>query len=60
MKYVALFCLVIQTAVAILLLRYVRTRPGDKFSSSTAVVVGELVKIISCLCITFYQLKGIV
>ena len=59
MKYIALVCLVIQNAALILLMRYTRTRPGDKFLSSTAVVVSEVMKLIVCLIIILYECKGI-
>ena len=58
MKYIALFLLVIQNASLILMMRYARTRPGDKFASSTAVVVSETTKLITCLFILLYQYKG--
>ena len=59
MKYVALICLVIQNAALILLMRYNRTRPGDKFFSSTAVVLSEIMKLLTCLAIMLYQFEGV-
>ena len=58
MKYIALVCLVIQNAILILMLRYVRTRPGEKFFSSTAVVMAEILKLVTCLLIMLYEFKG--
>ena len=58
LKSVSLICLVVQNAALILTLRYVRTRPGDHFFASTAVVVCEFFKMVSCLIIMLYQYKG--
>jgi len=49
MKYVSLVTLTVQNAALGLSMRYARIRPGDLFLSSTAVVMSELVKLVSCL-----------
>jgi len=49
---------VVQNAALILTMRYVRTRPGEKFFSTTAVVVCETVKMVTCLMIILFQFKG--
>lgn len=36
-------------------MRYVRTRPGAMFASSTAVIMSELLKVGSCLAIIFVE-----
>ena len=59
LKYASLVCLVLQNAALILTMRYVRTRPGEKFFSTTAVVICETVKMVTCLLIILFQLKGI-
>lgn len=48
-KYAALVTLVIQCTAATLLMRYVRTVPGPRFISSTAVVMQEVIKLIYCM-----------
>nr|CAG4641011.1 EOG090X098P [Eulimnadia texana] len=57
MKYVSLVTLTIQNAALGLSMRYARVRPGDMFLSSTAVLMSELVKLISCLWLV-YQEEG--
>ena len=55
-KYISLFFLVLQNASLILTMRYTRTLPGDKYFTSTAVVICEGVKMTTCVVIIFYQL----
>lgn len=57
LKYVALFALVVQNASLVLAMRYAKTKPGPDFTSSTAVVMAELVKLITCLCILFKEVE---
>lgn len=47
--------LTVQNTVLILLMRHVRTRPGDLFLSSTAVVMQELTKVLTCFVIIYCQ-----
>jgi len=49
LKYVSLVTLTAQNAVLGLSMRYARTRAGDMFISTTAVLMAELVKLIACL-----------
>jgi len=49
LKYLSLVTLTGQNAVLGLSMRYARTRPGDMFISTTAVLMAELVKLIACL-----------
>ncbi|XP_037092865.1 UDP-galactose translocator-like [Pollicipes pollicipes] len=51
MKYISLVTLTVQNALLGLCTRYVRTRPGDMFLSTSAVLMGELVKLVTCLAI---------
>ncbi|XP_043228906.1 UDP-galactose translocator-like isoform X1 [Amphibalanus amphitrite] len=51
MKYVSLVTLTVQNALLGLCTRYVRTRPGDMFLSTSAVLMGELVKLFTCIAI---------
>ncbi len=55
LKYVSLVLLTLQNAVLILVMRYVRTRPGDLFKSTTAVILSEAIKFIACLGIIFVE-----
>lgn len=54
-KYMSLFLLCSQNAVLILVMRYVRVRPGDLFVSTTAVILTEVCKLAFCLSLIFYQ-----
>lgn len=49
LKYTSLVTLTLQNAVLGLSMRYARTRSGDMFLSSTAVVMAEVVKLLTCL-----------
>ena len=51
MKSVGLISLTFQNVALVLVMRYARTRPGDLFLTSSAVVMGEVVKLITCLVI---------
>jgi UDP-sugar transporter A1/2/3 len=53
LKYVSLVTLTGQNAVLGLSMRYARTRPGDMFISTTAVVMSELVKLFACLLLVW-------
>ncbi|XP_032827485.1 UDP-galactose translocator isoform X1 [Petromyzon marinus] len=58
LKYVSLAVLVVQNASLILSIRYVRTLPGDKFFYTTAVVLAELLKMLTCLVLLLLQHRG--
>ncbi len=51
----SLIVLVIQNASTILLLRYIRTVPGDLFFSTTAIVCQEIVKIIFSILFLYFE-----
>ncbi|XP_043260701.1 UDP-galactose translocator [Colletes gigas] len=55
LKYISLITLTLQNAVVGLSMRYARTRSGDMFLSSTAVVMAEVVKLLTCLVLVFIE-----
>lgn len=55
LKYLSLFLLTTQNALLILIMRYVRTRGGDMFMATSAVIMAEIVKFSVSLFIIFYQ-----
>ena len=55
MKYVSLVLLTLQNAALILVMRYVRTRTGDMFFATAAVVMSETLKLFTSLAIILYQ-----
>ncbi|XP_046727500.1 UDP-galactose translocator isoform X2 [Silurus meridionalis] len=58
LKYISLTILVIQNASLILSIRYVRTLPGDRFFTTSAVVMAEVLKVSTCLIIILFQKRG--
>uniref|UniRef100_A0A8D0E0U4 Solute carrier family 35 member A2 n=1 Tax=Salvator merianae TaxID=96440 RepID=A0A8D0E0U4_SALMN len=58
LKYISLAVLVVQNASLILSIRYVRTLPGDRFFATSAVVMAEILKGVTCLLLIFIQKKG--
>lgn len=60
LKYVSLVTLTVQNALLGLSMRYARTRDGEMFLSSTAVLSAEVVKLITCLAIVYVQNGGFV
>ncbi|XP_034952392.1 UDP-galactose translocator [Chelonus insularis] len=55
LKYVSLITLTLQNALVGLSMRYARIRAGDMFLSSTAVVMAEIVKCITCLVLVYFE-----
>jgi len=53
-----LVILTLQNALLILVMRYARTRAGDMFYSTTAVVMAEIFKTFGCLLIISVQERG--
>lgn len=53
LKLITLVTLTLQNAMVALSMRYARTRPGDMFISSTAVVMAEIVKLLVCLVLVY-------
>ena len=53
LKYVSLVTLTAQNAILGLSMRYARTRPGDLFFEATAVLMAEVVKLLTCLILVF-------
>ncbi|CAG9858934.1 unnamed protein product [Phyllotreta striolata] len=60
LKYVSLITLTLQNAILGLSMRYARTRDGDMFLSSTAVLMSEVVKLVICIVIVYIEAGGIV
>ncbi|XP_026369165.1 UDP-galactose translocator isoform X3 [Ursus arctos] len=58
LKYISLAVLVVQNASLILSIRYARTLPGDRFFATTAVVMAEVLKGVTCLLLLFAQKRG--
>ncbi|XP_020908826.1 UDP-galactose translocator [Exaiptasia diaphana] len=58
-KYLSLIILTVQNAALILTIRYTRTLPGDMYISSTAVVMAEMLKVITCLGVILYEEKSL-
>ncbi|CAD7091768.1 unnamed protein product [Hermetia illucens] len=55
LKYISLITLTLQNAILGLSMRYSRTRAGDIFISSTAVLMSESVKFVTCLFLVFNE-----
>lgn len=55
LKYISLAVLVVQNASLILSIRYVRTLPGDHFFATSAVVMAEILKVLTCLVLILIQ-----
>ncbi|XP_035720953.1 UDP-galactose translocator-like [Vespa mandarinia] len=55
LKYVSLVTLTLQNALVGLSMRYARTRSGDLFISSTAVVMSEFLKLLTCLVLVYIE-----
>ena len=55
LKYLSLVLLTLQNAALMVVMRYVRVRPGDMFVSSTAVVMSEVLKVSACLLIIWFE-----
>lgn len=53
LKYLSLVTLTGQNALLGLSMRYARTRPGDMFISTTAVLMAEIVKLVACLVLVW-------
>jgi UDP-sugar transporter A1/2/3 len=59
LKWICLVVLIIQNAATILLLRYVRTTPGDKFLSTTAIAMQEIIKVLTSFVLLFCESMNI-
>ncbi|CAM2702032.1 unnamed protein product [Rotaria socialis] len=60
MKYVSLVALTLQNALSILLLRYVRTVPGERFIKSTAVINSEFQKTILSILLLIHEERNVI
>ena len=54
-RWLSLVVLIFQTSAFVLVMRYSRTRPGDLYISTTAVVMAEATKLTFCLAVTFCE-----
>ncbi|CAL1528858.1 unnamed protein product [Lymnaea stagnalis] len=59
LKYISLILLTLQNALLILVMRYVRTREGEMFGATTAVIMSEAFKFFACLLIILIQTGGV-
>jgi hypothetical protein len=57
LKYISLLTLTGQNAILGLSMRYSRTREGDMFYEGTAVLMAEMVKLITCLYLVFHEVQ---
>ncbi|XP_077462676.1 UDP-galactose translocator isoform X1 [Stigmatopora argus] len=55
LKYISLAVLVVQNASLILSIQYVRMLPGEKFLATSAVVMAEILKVLTCVLIILLQ-----
>ena len=54
-KYLSLVVLVVQNASTVLVMRYSLTMEGPRYITSTAVALSEVLKLIVCTVLVFYQ-----
>ena len=59
LKLLSLVLLTLQNAALILVMRYVRTREGDMFFATSAVVVSETLKLFTSLAIILHQVRSV-
>ncbi|VDK58256.1 unnamed protein product [Anisakis simplex] len=59
-KYISLIVLVLQNASQVLVMRYVRTRPREMFLSTVAVLVTEIVKLLTCFAIVCFEEMSVI
>ena len=53
LKYISLLTLTFQNAILGLSMRYSRTRSGDMFFEGTAVLMAEVVKLVTCMFLVY-------
>ena len=59
MKYVSLVLLVFFTSAQVLCMRYAQTRPGEKYDSATAVILGEVMKLVMSFMLLSFEKKSV-
>ncbi|KAK8803690.1 hypothetical protein WA158_001384 [Blastocystis sp. Blastoise] len=59
MKYVSLFLLVCFTSGQTLCMRYARTQPGPQYNSATAVLLGEVMKLVMSFMLICFEKHSI-
>lgn len=57
-KYGALALLVLQSTLLVILMHYSRIKEGPMYASSTVVVMMELLKFVTCLCVVAHERGG--
>ena len=55
LKYISLLTLTLQKAILDISMRYSRTRGGDMFFEGTAVLMAEVVKLITCIVLVYHS-----
>lgn len=55
LTWISLFALVVQNTGLVLLLRYSRTMKAERYLSSTAVVIAELLKGLICVVLVWFE-----
>ncbi|CAF0814120.1 unnamed protein product [Adineta ricciae] len=55
LKWMSLIALILQTTGIVLLLRYSRTRKGERYISSTAIVASEFIKGLICVVLVWFE-----
>jgi len=54
-KYTALMALVLQNTLLVVFMRYSRVQEGPRYATSTAVVCMEVMKLVTCLGVIFFE-----
>jgi solute carrier family 35 (UDP-sugar transporter), member A1/2/3 len=57
-KYISLMVLTVQNTSAVLLMRYTKLTKGPPYRHTTAIVLGEIVKVLVCLLVVFREEQG--
>lgn len=55
LKWISLIALILQTTGIVLLLRYSRTKKGEPYLSSTAIVASEFIKGLICVVLVWFE-----
>ena len=54
LKYISLLLLIVQNTTVVLLMRYSRTMSGPRYLTSTAVVIAEIMKFVTCFFLVLH------
>lgn len=58
-KYVALLLMVAQNCSVVLMMHYTRTSTTEKYYFTSAVLMAEIMKLVVCLILVFYETKNV-